>query len=68
MRNVTAWCSLFLNQLVFKKKNKFCNIKIHLFSILNTKQTNDGIFRTRVNFHLAKNFLKRESPTLSLNT
>ena len=43
MRNVTAWCSLFLNQSVFKE-TKICNFKIHLFLILNSKQTNDGIF------------------------
>ena len=34
--------------IVFKsavfQENKFWNFKIHLFSILNTKQTNDGIF------------------------
>ena len=47
MGNVTAWYSLFLNQPVFSE-NKFCNFKVHLFSILNTKQTNDGFFRTRL--------------------
>ena len=33
--------------------------KIHLFSILNTKQTNDGIFTNKAeeNFNLAKIFL-----------
>ena len=43
MWNVTAWYSLFLNQPIFEE-NKFCNFKIHLFSILNIKQTNYGIF------------------------
>ena len=58
MRNVTNWCSLVLNQPVFKE-NKFCNFKIQLFSILNTKQTNDGIFSNKAgeNFKLAKIFL-----------
>ena len=58
MRNVTNWCSLVLNQPVFKE-NKFCNFKIQLFSILNTKQTNDGIFSNKAgeNFNLAKKFL-----------
>ena len=48
-----------LNQPVFYE-NKFCNFKIYLFSILNTKQTNDGIFSNKAgeNFNLAKNFLK----------
>ena len=32
-----------LNQPVFQE-NKICNSKIHLFSFLNTKQTNDGTF------------------------
>ena len=42
---------------------------MHLFSILNTKQTNDGIFsnKTEGNFDLAKNVRKGESPTLSKN-
>ena len=35
-----------LNQPVFKE-NKICNFKIHLFLILNTKQTNDGIFSNK---------------------
>ena len=35
------------------------NLKIHLFSILNSKQTNDGIFsnKAKKNFNLAKVFL-----------
>ena len=47
----------FLNQLVFYE-NKCCNFKIHFFSILNTKQTNDGIFLNKAveNFNLAKIF------------
>ena len=58
MRNVPNWCSLVLNQPVFKE-NKFCNFKIQLFSILNTKQTNNGIFSNKAggNFSLAKNGL-----------
>ena len=37
-----------------------------LFSILNTKQTNDGIFRTRMGkIRFGKNILKPESFTLS---
>ena len=57
IRNVTAWYSLFLNQPVFEE-NKIWNFKIHLFSILNTKQTNDGIFSNKAGekFNLAKNF------------
>ena len=53
MRNVTVWYSLFLNQLVFYE-NKLCNFKIHLFSVLNTKQTNDDIFSNKAgeNFNL----------------
>ena len=37
----------------------FYNFKIHLFSILNTKQTNDCIFSNKAgeNFNLAKIFL-----------
>ena len=44
-----------LNQLVFQE-NKICNFKIHLISILNTKQTNDSIFSNKAeeNFNLAK--------------
>ena len=66
MRNITAWYSLFLNQPVFYE-NKFCNLKIHLFSILNTKQTNDGIFSNKAgeNF-IGKKFLKSECPTLNI--
>ena len=51
-----------LVQFVFKtacfQENKICNFKIHLFSILNTKQTNDDIFsnKTGENFDLAKIF------------
>ena len=57
MRSVTAWYSLFLNQPVFQE-NKICNFKIHLFSILNTKQTKDGIFLNKAveNFNLEKVF------------
>ena len=40
-----------LVQFVFKSvcfwENKICSSKIHLFSILNTKQTNDGIFSNK---------------------
>ena len=48
---------LFLNQPVFKEN--FLILKIHLFSILNTKQTNDGVFSNKAgeNFNLAKIFL-----------
>ena len=52
-----------LVQFVFKSacflKDKFCSFKIHLFSILNSKQTNDGIFSNKFgeNFNLAKIFL-----------
>ena len=40
-------------------KNKFGNFKILSFSILNTKQTNDGIFSNKAgeNFNLEKFFL-----------
>ena len=44
MQNVTAWYSLFLNQPIFQE-NQIYNFKINLFSFLNTKQTNDGIFK-----------------------
>ena len=56
-RNVTAWYSLFLNQPVFQE-NKIYNFEIHLFSFLNTKQTNDGIFsnKTWENFNMVKIF------------
>ena len=59
---------MFLNQPVFQE-NKICNFKIHLISILNTKQTNDDIFSNKAeeNFNLAKNFLKSASPTLINN-
>ena len=42
----------FLSKQIFQ-------FKIHLFSILNTKQANDGIFsnRTKENFNFAKTFL-----------
>ena len=52
-----------LVQLVFKSacflRKQICNIKIHLFSILNSKQTNDGIFSNEAgeSFNLAKIFL-----------
>ena len=51
-----------LVQFVFKQpvfqENKIYNFKIHLFSFLNTKQTNDGIFLNKAgeNFNLAKIF------------
>ena len=47
---------LFLNQPVFKEN--FLILKIHLFSILNTKQTNDGVFSNKAgeNFNMAKTF------------
>ena len=46
-----------LNQSVFQE-NRIYNFKIHLFSFLNTKQTNAGIFlnKTGENFNLAKIF------------
>ena len=46
-----------LNQPVFQEY-KIHNFKIHFFSFLNTKQTNEGIFSnmTRKNFNLAKIF------------
>ena len=50
-------------QLVYESasflKNRFSNFKIHLFSILNTKQTNDGIFSDKAweNFDMAEIFL-----------
>ena len=47
MWNVTAWHSLFLNQPVFQE-NQIYNFKFHLFSFLNTKQANYGIFWTRL--------------------
>ena len=49
-------------QFAFKSacflRKQFCNFKIHLVSILNTKQTNDGIFSNKAgeNFYLKKNF------------
>ena len=57
IRNVPTWHSLFLNQPVFQE-NKIYNFKIHLFSFLNTKQINDGVFsnKTEENFNLAKIF------------
>ena len=51
-----------LVQFVFKsaffQENKIYNFKIHSFSFLNTKQTNDCIFlnKTGENFNLAKIF------------
>ena len=55
MRNVTAWYSLFLNQRIFQEIEIY-NFKINLFSLLNTKQTNDGNFSKKIgeNFNLAK--------------
>ena len=46
---------MFLNQPVIKEK-KFYNLEIHLFSNLNNKQINDGIFSKKAgeNFNLAK--------------
>ena len=69
-RNVlagTAWYSLFFNKCVFQE-NKICNFKIHLFSLLSTKQKNKGIFFNKAgeNFNLAKISLERESPTLKV--
>ena len=42
----------------FSRKQKNLQFKIHLSSILNTKQTNDGIFSSKAgkNFNLAKIF------------
>ena len=59
MTRHTAWYSLFLNQLVFQE-NKIYNFKINLFSFLNAKQTNDGIFLdlTVEKFYLGKIFWK----------
>ena len=58
IRNVTTWYSLFLNQPACQE-NKFYNFKIYLFSVLNTKQTNGGIFSNMAgeNFNLEKIFL-----------
>ena len=49
--------TLFFNQPVFHE-NKIYNFEIHLFSFLDTKQRNDGIFLsiTGDNFNLAKIF------------
>ena len=50
-------------QFVFKSacflRNKFYNFKNNLFAILNTKQTNDGIFSNKAweNFNLTEIFL-----------
>ena len=41
------------------QENKFCNFKIHLFTILNTKQTNDGIFSSKA----GENFKFKSSKT-----
>ena len=52
-----------LVQFAFKSacflRKHVCNFKIHLFSILNTKQTNNAIFsnKTGENSNLAKIFL-----------
>ena len=51
-----------LVQFVFESafyENQFCYLIIHLFSILNTKQTNDGLFSNKAgeNFNLVKIFL-----------
>ena len=48
---------MFLNQPVFQE-HKIYNFEIHLFSILDTKQINDGIFlnKTGENVNLAKLF------------
>ena len=45
--------------ILFFKKTNFAVSKIHLFSILNTKQINDGSFSNKagINFNLAKAFL-----------
>ena len=65
---MTALYSLFLNQPAFEE-NKLSSFKIHLFSILNTKQTNDGIFRTRLEKLLIwQKLFETESPTLSYLT
>ena len=56
---------MFLNEFVFQGK-RICNFRIHLFSFLNSKQTNDGIFSNKTGKILTyKNFLERESPTLT---
>ena len=67
-RNVlagTAWYSLFFNKCVFQE-NKICNFKIHLFSLLRTKQKIKVFFLNKAgeNFNLAKISLELESPTL----
>ena len=50
------------------QENKIYNFKIHLFSFLNTKKTNDGVFSNITGENLAwQNFLEGESPTLRLN-
>ena len=58
-RNVTGWYSLFLSRAFFFYENKFCSFTINLFSILSTKQVDDGIFpnKARERFNLAKIFL-----------
>ena len=58
MRNITDWYSFFSNEPVFWDNN-FCGFKIQLFSVLNTKQTNNGIFSNKAgkNYNLAKIFL-----------
>ena len=45
--------------ILFFKKTNFAVSKIHLFSILNTKQINDGSFSNKAgeNFNLVKIFL-----------
>ena len=57
MQSVTTWYSLFLNQTAFQE-NKIYNFKIHLFTFLNTKQTNDDNFsnKTGENFNFVKIF------------
>ena len=46
---------MFLNQPV-SQENKFWNFNIYFFSILNTKQTNDGVFSNKAgeNLNLTK--------------
>ena len=59
-------------QFVFKSacflRKQILQFEINLFSILNTNQTNDGIFSNKAedNLNLAKIFLNVESPTLKL--
>ena len=45
--NVSAWYSLFSNLPAFQENNIY-TFKIHLFSFLNIKQSNQVFFRARI--------------------